>query len=418
MLKTKSVDIVITDYKLPGMDGIAFLQQIKSMQISCYVMVMTAFSTIELAIDAMKAGAWDFIPKPFSKDALLLKMDRLSSLIQQKEKTASLEAEKAYLADEISERYRPQAMIGQSEAMQKVYRLIEKVGPEDTTVFIAGESGTGKELVAQAIHNASPRKACPFIRVNCSALAEGLLESELFGHERGAFTGAIRMKKGRFELANGGTLFMDEIGDIPLSVQVKLLRAIHEKNFERVGGEMTLETDVRLITATHRDLQKQVKNGGFRDDLYYRLHIFPVMLPPLRKRKEDIPLLVSHFLKRFALDRGMSDLQCTTEAMERLMAYNWPGNVRELENILERASILAEKPCIKGSDLDFLADESQGTDIAIHNLDLEANVSTLEKNLIQEALQTAKGNKSKAARLLGIKETTLHYKLDKYHLRD
>lgn len=418
LLGSHSVEIIITDYKLPGMDGIEFLRKMKEKKVQAYVMVMTAFSTVELAIEAMKAGAWDFIPKPFSKDALLLKTERLAALIYEKKTSLQLQNQNEYLSQELSERFRPHKMIGQSEPMQKVYSLIQKVAPEDTTVFIYGESGTGKELVAQAIHNASSRKENPFIRMNCSALAESLLESELFGHEKGAFTGAIKTKKGRFELANGGTLFMDEIGDVPLSIQVKLLRVLQEKTFERVGGEETLKTDVRLVTATHRDLQNLVREGTFREDLYYRLHIFPIELPPLRARKEDIAILAEHFLKRFAQQRGIPKLKYSKEVLEILMAYNWPGNVRELENIMERAIVLAEDFEIKGSDLDFLRNNKKGTDLAIHTLDLEANVSTLEKRLIREALNTAKGNKSKAARFLGIKETTLHYKLNKYQLRD
>lgn len=418
VLASNSIDIIITDYKLPGMDGIEFLSKLKEKNYPAYVMVMTAFSSVDLAIASMKAGAWDFIPKPFSKDALLLKIERLTALLQQKEKTSHLKAENEYLAQEISERIRPHDMIGQSKAMQKVYSLIQKVAPEETTVFISGESGTGKELLAQAIHNGSQRKHKPFIRVNCSALAESLLESELFGHEKGAFTGAIRMKKGRFELANGGTLFMDEIGDVPLSIQVKLLRFLQEKTFERVGGEETLKTDVRVITATHRNIQDLVHQGLFREDLYYRLHIFPVELPPLRNRRDDIAMLAEHFLKRFSTQRGIPNFQYSNGALEVLMGYNWPGNVRELENILERAVVLAEGQKIHASDLSFLQSDLKGTNIALQSLDLEANVSMLEKKLIQEALLIAKGNKSKAARLLGIKETTLHYKLDKYRLRD
>ncbi len=417
ILKSNQVDFIISDYKLPNMNGLELLKTVQECYPQIETIIITAFGSIELAIEAMKAGAWDFVTKPFSKDTLLLKTERLSSMLSHRQRTDQLQDEKAYLESEIQNRFRPQILIGDSEPMQQVYKLIQKVGPQETTVFISGESGTGKELVAQAIHNQSTRKDKPFIRVNCSALAEGLLESELFGHEKGAFTGAIRTKRGRFELADGGTLFMDEIGDLPLSTQVKLLRVIQEKTFERVGGEETLHADVRLITATHRDLQDLVKKGDFREDLYYRLHIFPIHLPPLRERKTDISLLVNHFLNRFSRERGTAPSEMNKNGLETLLAYNWPGNVRELENILERATVLSENQIITEVTLEFLHKSSNGTDLAMDTLDLEKNVSHLETKLIKEALQTARGIKSKAARLLGIKETTLHYKLDKYNLR-
>ena len=409
-------DIVISDYKLPGGDGMDILRAVKEKSPQTEVLIMTAFGTIELAVEAMKQGAWDFITKPFSKDSLLLKVNRAAEVVDQRKKTNLLQQEVHYLRDESDDHFNRGEIVGESQVMKEIFTLVQKVAKNKTTVFISGESGTGKELIARAIHKNSPRKDQPFIRVNCSALAEGLLESELFGHEKGAFTGALRQKFGRFELAHGGTLFLDEIGDLPLSVQVKLLGVLQEEAFERVGGEETIEVDVRLITATHRNIEEAVRAGTFREDLYFRLHILPIHLPALRERKTDIPKLASHFLNRLGYQQGES-IHLSEEGLERLLDYPWPGNIRELQNILERAAVLREGDTIRATDLDFLTNRDSGTKLA-NDLGLEARLEALEQRLLAEAMDTAKGVKARAARLLDIKEGALYYKLEKYRLLD
>ncbi len=408
-------DIVICDYKLPGMDGIAVLETIKSEYPQVEVILITAFGSIELAVEAMQKGAADFITKPFSADEIGVKLERLAQRLAERRELARLTAENQYLRDRDAGEFNYGEIIGKSEAMQAVFRTIEKVAPTDASVIIYGESGTGKELVARALHKNSPRRDGPFIRVNCGALAEGVLESELFGHEKGAFTGALRRKPGRFELAHGGTLFLDEIGDIPLATQVKLLRVLQEKEFERVGGEETIRVDVRIIAATNRDLQQEVKAGRFREDLFYRLHIVPIMLPPLRDRLEDVPLLAEHFLRRLQAELKKPGLRIEPEALKRLQAYSWPGNVRELENVLERAAVLCENNVITARDLPPL-DGKEQTLIPEDDLNLNAALMRLEKKMIQKALQKTGGVKSEAARLLGLRPNTLFYKMEKYGL--
>ena len=410
----EGIDLVITDYKMDRMTGLDLLKKIKDAKSRIEVIVITAYGTIEIAVEAMKAGAWDFITKPFSKDELILKVRRVAEVILERQRVDRLSEENRYLKEEADIRFNYGEIVGESEKMKEMYHTIEKVAGSDTSVLIYGDSGTGKELVARAIHYNSPRKEAPFIRVNCGALAEGVLESELFGHERGAFTNALRQKKGRFELADRGTLFLDEIGDIPPATQVKLLRVLQEKEFERVGGEETIRVDVRVIAATHRDLHQEMDQSRFREDLYYRLHILPIHLPPLRDRKKDIPLLANHFLKRLSREMRKPDLIVTQDAMRLLMSYGWPGNVRELENVLERAVVLCETNQIDADGLAFMISETKGTKIANHSLDLDSAVGLIEKQLLEQALQTAGGVKAKAARLLGIKEATLYYKLQKH----
>ncbi|MFH1943892.1 MAG: sigma-54 dependent transcriptional regulator [bacterium] len=410
----EGIDLVITDYKMDRMTGLDLLKKIKDAKSRIEVIVITAYGTIEIAVEAMKAGAWDFITKPFSKDELILKVRRVAEVILERQRVDRLSEENRYLKEEADIRFNYGEIVGESEKMKEIYHTIEKVAGSDTSVLIYGDSGTGKELVARAIHYNSPRKEAPFIRVNCGALAEGVLESELFGHERGAFTNALRQKKGRFELADRGTLFLDEIGDIPPATQVKLLRVLQEKEFERVGGEETIRVDVRVIAATHRDLHQEMDQSRFREDLYYRLHILPIHLPPLRDRKKDIPLLANHFLKRLSREMRKPDLIVTQDAMRLLMSYGWPGNVRELENVLERAVVLCETNQIDADGLAFMISETKGTKIANHSLDLDSAVGLIEKQLLEQALQTAGGVKAKAARLLGIKEATLYYKLQKH----
>lgn len=416
LLKEHEVDLVITDYKMAGMDGLELLKRVKRKQPDCEVLVITAFGTIDLAVEVMKSGAWDFIPKPFSRDALLLKVDRVVRMIRERKETSQLAEENAYFKSLENTRFNYGEIIGESKKMKDIYKTIEKVSASNSSVLILGESGTGKELVARAIHYHSSRKSNPFIRINCGALAEGVLESELFGHEKGAFTGALRKRKGRFELAHHGTLFLDEIGDIPLNTQVKLLRVLQEKEFERVGGEETLRVDVRLIAATHRNLTDDVQKGRFREDLYYRLFILPIHLPPLRERKEDIPLLAEHFIKQIGREMQKPAPKLMKNIIDSLMSYNWPGNIRELANVLERALVLAGDSEIYADDLTRMLSQTHGTEIAETNLNLNTRLTQVEKSLLVEALKTAKGVKARAARILGIKESALYYKLEKYNL--
>jgi len=413
-LANRRCDLVITDFKMTGLDGLELLNKIKRDFQDTEVIVITAYGTIELAVEAMKSGAWDFMTKPFSKDELKLKVERVLEIINQRSVVRRLADENRYLRDEVEIRFNYGEIVGESRKMKSVYRAIEKVTKSDSSVLIYGESGTGKELVARAIHNNSLRKNGPFIRVNCGALAEGVLESELFGHERGAFTGALRRKKGRFELADHGTLFLDEIGDIPMGTQVKLLRVLQEREFERVGGEETIKVDVRVIAATHRNLKEDVNRERFREDLYYRLHILPIELPPLRERKEDIPLLANHFLKKIGTELNKPDLIISKEAIQRLIIYDWPGNVRELENAIERAVVLSEENTIGPEDFNFMFFENSGTKIAGNNLKLQESLNRFEKKLIENALIASGGIKSRAAKMLGIKESTLYYKMEKY----
>jgi two-component system response regulator HydG len=415
LIQKQSVDLVITDYKMGELSGMDVLKAVRSKSQDTEVLIITAYGTIELAVEMMKAGAWDFMTKPFSRDALTLKIKRAVEHIKRQHQYSRLAEENRYFREEINQQFNTGEMIGHTPEMQAVFTAIRKIASSDSAVFISGESGTGKELVARAIHENSPRKEGPFIRVNCGALAEGVLESELFGHEKGAFTGALKQKRGRFELADKGTLFLDEIGDFPLNTQVKLLRVIQEKEFERVGGEDTLTVDVRIIAATHRNLPEDVKAGRFREDLYYRLHILPISLPPLRQRKEDIPALAEYFLERLSRERGLVKPDFTKEAIQTMMNYPWPGNVRELENAIERVLVLSESQIISNDALSFLKSDF-GTEIAKTSWNLEASLTDLERSLLEKAMERCHGVKAKAARLLGIKESALYYKLEKYGL--
>lgn len=413
-LLQQPVGLVISDYRMAGMDGIEVLKQVKKVSPATEVLIITAYGSIDLAVQAMQHGAADFISKPFSHEEFKLRVGKLLQKLEQDEKLSRLDAENDYLRQELDQALNFGHIIGESPCMQELYRTINKVAKTDSTVIIYGESGTGKELVARAVHRTSARANHPFIRVNCGALAEGILESELFGHEKGAFTGALRRKRGRFELAHTGTIFLDEIGDITMGIQVKLLRVLQEREFERVGGEQTLTVDVRVIAATHRDLRALVEQGKFREDLYYRLHIIPVYLPPLRERREDIPLLAQHFVERIRHSIGRPELELSAASVQSLCRYNWPGNVRELENVLERAAVLAEADVIEPQELPLGAGGRLGDPGVARSLD--EMLGQVEKSAIERALKQAGGVKMEAARILGIKTSALYYKLEKYGL--
>lgn len=402
-------DIVITDLRLPDMEGMAILKEAKGRNPQTDVILITAYGSIDSAVMAMKEGASDYLTKPFSMDELLLVVKRLLRM-------RALEEENRALQERVEERYGLEGLVGRSPAMLKIYDLIQTISQTDTTVLIQGESGTGKELVANAIHLQSPRRKGPFIKVNCAALPEALLEAELFGHERGAFTGAIRQRKGRFEMAGGGTLFLDEIGDISPVVQVKLLRVLQEREFERVGGNETISVDVRLICATQKDLKEEVRKGVFREDLYYRLNVVPLVIPPLRERREDIPALVEHFVRKFSQKMKKEIVGLSGEAESLLLRYAFPGNIRELENMLERAVALIKGRVIQTQDLpeevcghpsssQALCEKIQGAK------PLAEAVSLFEREYIQSVLEKTKGKKGQAAEILGISRKTLWEKI-------
>ena len=413
-------DLVVTDLKMEPVDGMAVLQAVREIDPDALVVIITAHGTIKLAVEAMRAGAHDFIEKPFPADLLAEKVERALIFRDEMSKRMRLERENEVLREEVfgpAEEDGFVGIIGESNAIQRVFSVLRKVAPTDSAVHIYGESGTGKELVAKAIHSLSHRTDGPFVRVNCGALAETLLESELFGHERGAFSDAVRQRIGRFELADKGTIFLDEIGDITPGMQVKLLRVLQEHEFERVGGEKTLHVDVRVITATNRDLKKLVEVNEFREDLYYRLHIIPVTLPPLRDRVSDVPLLVEHFIKKLA-KRTRSTVQgVCNDALAALSAYNWPGNVRELENAIEQALVFAEGEQIDMNDLPSFVTGGRPTDTLLipeGGSSLPEILEDLERQLILRAFERASGVKTETARLLGIKTSALYYKLEKY----
>ena len=411
----KEVDFVVTDLKMQGIDGVQVLRAIAERDADCPTLIVTAFGTVETAVEAMKLGAFDFLQKPFAPEVVRLKVERALELRAARKARQRLESENAYLRQE--SHGNATELVGASPALRGVLRVVEKVAASDSSVLIEGESGTGKELVARAIHHGSRRRHGPFIKVNCAALTDTLLESELFGHEKGAFTGAIKRRLGRFELADGGTLLLDEIGDVSPAMQLKLLRVLQEGEFERVGGENTVRVDVRIISATNRRLQDEVRAGRFREDLYYRLHVVPLVIPPLRERREDIALLVQHFIATRAPRNNPGVRGITDEALGRLMAHSWPGNVRELENAIEQALVFAEGERI---DLAALPQHLRGQ-AAPAGLTLPERAATLpeilddlERQLIQKAFDASGGVKTEAARRLGVKPSALYYKLEKY----
>ena len=400
-------DLILTDLRLPGMDGVQLLSLIRRQNANVPVVIMTAYGSVETAVESMKAGATDFLLKPFS-------LDHLMQVVYKALEMRALRDENRQLKEELGRRYEYDNIIGRSEAMQEIFATIERVAPTRATVLLAGESGVGKDLIARAIHFHSPRRDRPLVKINCSALPENLMESELFGYEKGAFTGAVGSKPGKFEQADTGTVFLDEIGDVPAAVQVKLLRILQEREFERLGSNVTRHIDVRVIAATNQDLRAALEQGTFREDLYYRLNVVPMNIPPLRERKQDIPFLANHFLRKLAPDsdhvvEGISDA-----AMEKLVGYHWPGNVRELENVIERALILCRGNQLEADDIKLeMAPRSRpaGDSNQHHFLPEGLTLDQYEQELIKEALRRADGNKSQAARLLGLTRNALRYRL-------
>ncbi len=412
--KAKRADFVITDLKMEGATGVEVLRQISVLDADVPIMLITGFGTVETAVEAMKLGAFDFLTKPIQPEVVRLKVERALELCAARRGRKKADAITEALHADVDSKFPD--LIGGGDKMMTVRRIVEKVAASDTTVFVNGESGTGKELIARAIHRLSKRAKGPFIKVNCGALTETLLESELFGHEKGAFTGAIKQKLGRFELADGGTLFLDEVGDVPPSMQVKLLRALQEQEFERVGGESPIKVSVRVVSATNKDLEAEVAAGRFRQDLYFRLVVLPVKLPPLRERREDIPILCAHFIAKLGPKTNARVRAVGDAALGRIMAYHWPGNVRELENAIEQALVFAEGEEITPAALpQFLQGGAEEDRLDVpRELSLPEILDDLERQLILKAYGKAGRVKTETARLLGIKTSALYYKLEKY----
>jgi two-component system NtrC family response regulator len=413
LIGESDLDLVVTDMKMPGMSGMELLEESKKIKPELPVIMMTAFGTIEMAVQAMKKQAYDYITKPFQNEELKL-------TIKKALENYRLIKEVRLLSEALSERYRYGNIIGKSKPMLEIYELISKVAQSDASILITGASGTGKELIANAIHYNSPRKDKPFISVNCGALTETLLESELFGHEKGAFTGAVAMKKGRFELADGGTLFLDEVGDMSAPLQVKLLRVLQEMEFERVGGTKTIKVDVHIISASNRNIKEDVTNGRFREDLFYRLNVINIEVPPLRERGEDIRLLIEHFIEKYRKDKGRRNIELTPEAWKALYGYSWPGNVRELENIIERAVVLNSDGVISPEDFpDEFSDKQEELDVDRFiplNSPLQKTLEQIEERLIKRALNQCDNVQSHAAQMLGITKSLIQHKMKKYNI--
>ena len=411
LLRDNSIDLVVTDLKLPGMNGLEFLQAVKRQNAALPVVVMTAFGSVETAVEAMKAGASDYVLKPFS-------LAEMRMVIHKELDVRNLREENRSLREALGKRYSHPNIVARSPKMQEVLATVERVAPTNATVLLGGESGVGKDLIARAIHEKSRRATGPFLKINSTAIPENLLESELFGYEKGAFTGAVASKPGKFELADKGTLFLDEIGDVPPATQVKLLRVLQEREFERLGGTKTIKVDVRLIAATNKDLREALEQGTFREDLYYRLNVVPIDIAPLRERKEDIPELVKLFISRCDAESGKEMEGITPQALQMLVNYHWPGNVRELQNIVERACALAKGPMLQAEDIHLDIRPSKATNGAPAFLPDGMTLEQWEDEMVQEALRRAHGNKSQAARLLGLSRNALRYRLSKIGIAD
>ncbi len=404
-LEDSTPDLVLTDLNMPGMDGVELLRKVKERDPELPVVLMTAYGGVETAVAAMREGAADYLTKPLNTDELAIVLERAME-------RAKLRREASDLRSQLKDRYSFDNIVGSSPEMQRVFKSVAQVAPSRATVLLSGESGTGKELVAAAIHHNSPRAGGPFVKLHCAALAESLLESELFGHEKGAFTGADRKREGRFEQAHGGTLFLDEIGEISPAIQVKLLRVLQEREFERVGGSQTLRVDVRVVAATNRDLKEMVQAGKFREDLFYRLNVINLTLPPLRRRPSDIPQLAMHFLKHYAAENGKSVKHLSDDALNQLVKHAWPGNVRELENVIERAVVLAEGETIEVSHLppELAVAARRGGPPPIPG----STMDELERYAITKTMEAVGGSTGKAAEILGISVRKIQYKLQEY----
>jgi len=411
LLDSEPVHLVLTDLKLPGMNGLEFLQMAKQQNSALPIVVMTAFGSVETAVEAMKAGASDYVLKPFS-------LAEMRMVVHKELDNSRLREENRSLREALGQKYSHPNIVASSPKMQEVLATVERVAPTNSTVLLGGESGVGKDLIARAIHEKSRRASGPFIKINSTAIPENLLESELFGFEKGAFTGAATSKPGKFELADKGTLFLDEIGDVPPAIQVKLLRVLQEREFERLGGTRTIKVDVRLLAATNRDLRAALEDGTFREDLYYRLNVVPIDIPPLREHKEDIPGLANLFLTRFAKDSGKGITAISPAAMQLLAGHYWPGNVRELQNVIERACALAPGNQLEAGDIQLDSPRNRNNSSSDRFLPDGMTLDQWEDEMIREALKRASGNKSQAARLLGLSRNALRYRLSKIGISD
>jgi two-component system, NtrC family, response regulator HydG len=415
--RKRPADVVVTDLRMVPVDGIEVVRRLREADPEATVVVVSAHGTIAVAVEAMREGAIDFIEKPFPPEVLRARVEKAVEIARERRGARTARARAEAFGEDLGRAHDPHGLMGSSEPMRRVLEQVRKVAPTDATVLVLGESGTGKELVARAVHDGSQRREKPFVSISCAAIPEGLLESELFGHEKGAFTGAIRRKLGRFELAHEGTLFLDEVGEIPPAVQVKLLRVLQERNFQRVGGEETVEVDVRVVSATNRDLAGMVKAGRFREDLYYRLDVVPIALPPLRERPGDVEELGTHFLGRVSQRLGRTVKGFSPEALALLRRHRWPGNVRELENVVEQALVFAEGDVVRPEDLpEGLRGAPPAPALPVPQGDrsLTEILEELERQLILAAYETARGVKAETARLLRIKPSALYYKLEKY----
>jgi len=409
MLRANTVDILLSDLRMPAMDGLALIQQALRLDPKPICILLTAYGTIETAVEAMKSGAYDFLTKPVN-------LDQLDIILQRAVRSRSLEQENRNLRQQLNRKFGLENIIGVSPVMETVYEMIRQVAPTRATVLIQGESGTGKELVAHALHNLSAREHGPFIPVHCAALPRPLLEAELFGHEKGAFTGASERRLGRFELAEGGTLFLDEISDVDPAIQVKLLRVLEERRFERIGGQQTLDADIRLIAATNRDLESMVNEGKFRQDLFYRLNVVRIVLPPLRDRLDDIPVLTRHFVKELAAENNKEIEDIAPDVLDVFMSYSWPGNVRELRNVVERMIVLARTRKLTVRDIPPPIRDNEDAGSPRSGLRPATTMKEAHKQMIVAALKSAGGNRTRAAKQLGISRRTLHRKLKEYNL--
>jgi DNA-binding NtrC family response regulator len=409
LVEQNDADLVLTDVRMPGMDGLELLKQIKQSRPQTLVILMTAYGTVKNAVRAMKSGAEDYLAKP-------LDVEELEVVIERAVEKKHLLEETRQLRERVADKYRFENILGESPDMLRAFKAIRQVAPSNASVLLLGESGTGKELFAQALHQSGPRRSRPFIKVACASLPETLLESELFGHEKGSFTGAIATRAGRFEAADGGTLFLDEIGDISPTVQVKLLRFLEEREFERVGGNKTFKVDVRIVSATHRDLSRKVADGSFREDLYYRLNVVEIRIPPLRERTIDVPVLAQHFLKKFSILNGKEVRSLSDEAMALLLRQPWPGNVRQLENAIERAVVLAEDPVLTPSQFPTLggrletAESGHASGVSIPG----SSLASIEREAILRTIESVDGSTSRAAKILAISPRKIQYKLKEY----